>query len=377
MIDVEILDEVLPAPDEEELKNAKVDELKADGFVISNFNSGGVFYTLLMLFVRLKIEFTELLRAVLSNMTLTHGVGTWLDLKAGDFSRVRKLAQKTQGKLTLTRSADYIDAVTIPKGHVFKSQKDLNGDELRFVALETTILQKGTATVEVPIEAEQAGARYNVPVGQITRSLTFINGIESIANGEKWLTREGSDTEDDEALRARTLRAFADLAQRPIAKSFQNAAEAVDGVLVAQVDDHLPRGQGTFDIIVTSTAGEATEALLDDVRAAAEAIAGPYDNLLVKSSETVVQDLALTITIPSSASQEDAVTQTETALAQLLKLRKTRNLNELLHADMIFMVMSTATQVKNVKVTQPEQDLILGKDKVILMGTVTVTVERG
>ncbi len=56
MIDKEILDAVLPLPTLDELKEQKVEELKDEGFVISNFHSGGVFYTMLMIVLRIKVE---------------------------------------------------------------------------------------------------------------------------------------------------------------------------------------------------------------------------------------------------------------------------------------------------------------------------------
>ena len=54
------------------------------------------------------------------------------------------------------------------------------------------------------------GTRYNVPPGQITRTLTYLGDV-SISNGEDWIVREGSDTEDDESARTRTLRAWSEL----------------------------------------------------------------------------------------------------------------------------------------------------------------------
>ncbi len=60
MIDKAILDEVLPVPELETLKEEKIAELKEEGFAITNFHSGGVFYTLLLIVLRIKIEFTEL-----------------------------------------------------------------------------------------------------------------------------------------------------------------------------------------------------------------------------------------------------------------------------------------------------------------------------
>lgn len=64
MIDKAILDEVLPVPELETLKEEKIAELKEEGFAITNFHSGGVFYTLLLIVLRIKIEFTELWKRV-------------------------------------------------------------------------------------------------------------------------------------------------------------------------------------------------------------------------------------------------------------------------------------------------------------------------
>ena len=45
MIDPKILDAVLPVPDLDELRDSMIEDLKNEGFVISNFHSGGIFHT--------------------------------------------------------------------------------------------------------------------------------------------------------------------------------------------------------------------------------------------------------------------------------------------------------------------------------------------
>ena len=191
MIDKKTLDAVLPVPSLEELRDAKVEELKNEGFVITNFHSGGVFHTMLMIALRIKIEVIELLRLVLNNMFVSHATGIWLDLKMADYSKKRKRAQKAQGLVTVTRLDMEGEAVKIAKGQVFKTALDINGEELRFFSLEPAVLQKGARTVDVLVEAEIEGTRYNVPQGQITTSLTYIGEVE-ISNGEDWITREAA-----------------------------------------------------------------------------------------------------------------------------------------------------------------------------------------
>ena len=375
MIDKSILDEVLPVPDMDTLRDKKITELQEAGFVITNFHSGGIFYTMLMIVLRVKIELIQLLRTVLNNLFVSHATGVWLDLKMADYSKKRKKAQKTQGLVTVSRLDAEGEAVKIPKGTVFKTVQDINGEELRFFALEAAVLQKGAQTVEVPVEAEIEGTRYNVPQEQITRTLTYLGEI-SVSNARDWITREGSDTEDDESARTRTLRSWSELAQRAIEDTFVNTAESVPGVLFAQADCLHPRGQGTVDVIVTGTAGEATEGLLNDVRKAVAQIAGPYDNILVKSSVTVPQDIAVTVTVSNAPDNSQIENRVRTILTGLLAVRKGRRLHELTCSDINLAIRSGCDTVTNAVVTVPATDVRLSRDKVIIPGTISVTVER-
>ena len=155
-----------------------------------------------------------------------------------------------------------------------------------------------------------------------------------------------------------------------------NTAEGVSGVLFAQADCDHPRGQGTVDVIVTGTAGEATEGLLKLVREAVDNIAGPYDNILVKSSITVAQDISVTVTTADAATDEEIKGRVHSILAELLAVRKGRKLYELTLSDINHAIRSGYSDTTNVKVTAPEQDVKLDKDKVIILGAVSVTVER-
>lgn len=375
MIDEKILDEVLPVPEIDELKDDIIAELEDEGFVITNFSSGGVFYTLMMIVLRVRIELVQLLRTVLNNLFVSHASGTWLELKAADFSKKKKRAVKTQGYITLRRSMDG-EAVRIPKATIFKTFKDINGDELRFLTMEDTVMQATATSVRILVEAEKEGARYNVPVGQISKSLTHLEGIDNIKNEDDWIKQEGSDIEDDESLRNRTLNAWAELSSRPIADKYKNVCESVEGVLFVTVNDLHPRGQGTIDIVVTGAAGEATEALLDKVRAQANSIRGEYDNILVKSSETVAQDIAVILTVSDAVADGDVEEKATTVIMELLKISKDRNLNELHLVDLIFALKSKIPTIKNIKFNTPTEDVIFDTDKVIILGEVDVTVQR-
>ncbi|WP_195282216.1 baseplate J/gp47 family protein [Harryflintia acetispora] len=375
MIDSKILNEILPVPELEELRDQKVAELQDQGFVITNFNSGGVFYHILMIACKMRIELAQLARTIVGGGFVSHADGAWLELKSADYSKRRKAAVKTQGYVTVSRTQPG-EAVKIGKGQIFKTIKDINGDELRYFVLETTTLQKDALAVNVVVEAEKEGARYNVPTGQISRSLTHIEGIDGVSNPDDWIIREGADVEEDEGLRERTLRAWSELSTQPIAAKYQNVCEGVPGVLFVTVHDLHPRGQGTIDIVVTGTAGEATEGLLEEVRSAAASIAGPYDDILVKSSVTVRQDVAVTVTVPASLYAEGLEGKAASVITELMQIRRGRALNELTHADIIYTLKGRLDEIRNVKVTTPATDLALDSDKVIIPGEITVTVQK-
>ncbi len=374
MIDHEILDQIIPVPELEDLKEETIAELKDAGFAITNFHSGGIFHTLLMIALRIQIELLELARTILNQSFVSNASGTWLDLKMADYSKLRKQARKTRGCVTVSRTGTDAEAVKIAKGHIFKSIKDINGEELRFFALEDTVLQKGAQSVDVLVEAETEGSRYNLPEAQITRTLTYLGEVE-ITNGEGWIMQEGSDTEDDESARTRTLRAWSELALVPLRDTYVNVCEAISGVLYVTVNDQHPRGQGTVDVIVTSEAGAASEDLLAQCRAVCEAIREPDTDVLVKSAEIVYTDINVTVTISNSLSREGLSERVKAAVTDLLSLRGRRVFNELIHADLIHKIKSDVSIARNVTVSAPAEDLFLDEDKVILPGTITVSIE--
>ena len=377
MISKDFLDKYLPVPTLDETILSLQSKLSAAGFVITNIKSGSVGYMLLKTIVQIYLELKTLARTQLNNLFVSHAPEGWLELSAADYSITRKAATKTQGKITLTRPTS-TQAVKIKAGHVFKTDYDVNGASLCFLVTEATIFKLGDLACDVPVEAEYAGSAYNCAPGTITKTLINLESgadIISITNEDGWITKEGTDVEALETFRARVLNAWAALALIPTADSYKAAAEAVTGVLIAQVDDKHPRGQGTVDIIVTSSAGAASEALLADVTTAVNAIKGPYDNLLVKSSIVVSQNIAVTLQVPQYLSADGIAETAEGIVAQLLAVSADRQLNQLLVSDLIYSLRAGISILRNVIVTTPSADVVLDTDKVIVLGELTITVE--
>lgn len=373
MISEEILDKVCPVPDEDEEMERIRNELEDEGFIINNFNKGGIFYLIIRIFVTIYIEIKTLARTVINNLFIKHADEDWLEIKAPDFGKARKEAVKAQGYITVYRN-EYQNALQITKGHMFKTLPDVNGKELKYYVLETTVIGAGEESGRVLVEAEESGTSYNLPSGKITISMIHLDGVEAVSNEEGWLHLEGSDIEDIEDFRERIGESWSELAELTTEDKLKNVARKVSGVLNVEVDAQHPRGQGTTDIIITGTGGEATKELLQRVEAATSYLKGNYDDFLYKSSTVIRQDVTLAIYISKEASVEGVKATAEHIIEDVLQLGKREELNCLYMDDVRYALKKGIADCKRVEFSKPAADIEEEKDVVVMLGSLEVEV---
>lgn len=375
MIDEEILDKVCPIPDEDETMEEIKGKLGEEGFIINNFNKGGIFYIIIRIFVLIYIDIKRLARSIINNLFIKHAEGDWLEIKVADVGKKRKEAIKTRGYVTLYRD-DYQNALQITKGHMFKTLPDVNGKELKFYVLDTTVIGAGEKSGKVLVEAESPGTGYNVSTGKITVSMIHLDGVVSVSNEEGWLYEEGADIEDLEDLRTRAEDAWSELAERTTEEKLINVSKKVSGVLDVRVDAQHPRGQGTTDIIITSTSGEATQELLKKVENATTYLKGNYDDFLYKSSTIVNVDIKLTLYIAKDASTDGVQQTAEKTIEKFMQLSSREELNCLYMDDIRYAMKSDIETYKRAEISSPDGDIELDKGKVIMLGGIEVIVKN-
>lgn len=375
MIDEEILDKVCPIPDEDETMEEIKGKLGEEGFIINNFNKGGIFYIIIRIFVLIYIDIKRLARSIINNLFIKHAEGDWLEIKVADVGKKRKEAIKTRGYVTLYRD-DYQNALQITKGHMFKTLPDVNGKELKFYVLDTTVIGAGEKSGKVLVEAESPGTGYNVSTGKITVSMIHLDGVVSVSNEEGWLYEEGADIEDLEDLRTRAEDAWSELAERTTEEKLINVSKKVSGVLDVRVDAQHPRGQGTTDIIITSTSGEATQELLKKVENATAYLKGNYDDFLYKSSTIVNVDIKLTLYIAKDASTDGVQQTAEKTIEKFMQLSSREELNCLYMDDIRYALKSDIETYKRAEISSPDGDIELDKEKVIMLGGIEVIVKN-
>lgn len=374
MIDESIMEKIIPIPDEDEEMEKVQRELEDEGFPITNFKKGGVFYHLCRMLVTIYIELKELARTILNSCFIRHAEGDWLKIKAADYSKQQKEAKAAKGYVTIYRN-EYNNALQVTKGHCFKTEPDAGGRELKFYCCDNTVIDAGEPVGRVLVEAEAPGTYYNIAPGRISISMIHLDGMDYVTNEEDWLFEEGAEEEDLEDLRDRCMSSWAELATRTIEEKLRNAAKSVPGVLDARIDAQHPRGQGTVDVIVTGSNGEASQELLRKVGEAIEPLKGNYEDYLVKSSEVVRQDFELVVYLAEDAAIDGVDVQATRLIEEMMAL--TRGEMNTLYRDSIIQVLSTRIDnYRKTDILQPSEDMLLRQNTIIMAGDINVTVRN-
>lgn len=369
----------------DDLINTSVTKLKDLGFRIKNFRPGRVFYTLLELAMQAVAGLYELLMSVLIQVYLHTATGGWLDLKAAEYGVFRKEAQKTQGQVTVSRLSA-VGQIIIPEGTIFKTDSDLNGQELRFMTTQRIVLDNGQTQINVPVEAEFEGAIYNVGEKRIANMVTLVSGIDTVTNTAAWVTREGSNIEDDESLRQRALNKWQQLALGVPGDSYASLAQEVVGVVTVRVDDQHPRGQGTIDVIVTGAQGLPTQQLINDTQAYINKKKSIIADVLVLAPEAVAVPITATLYIDPDYGD---VNQTQTAalavVDEMFRYQASSQANAKIlrvHPDfgidrsMIITNLRTIVNVVKVQLDLPAADQPVTKRQIAIRGATAINVVK-
>lgn len=376
MILEEMLDRLCPVNSEEtEMESIKA-ELDREGFVITNYHKGGIFYHLIRIFVTIYIQIKTLCREIISNSTVTYAGEDWLEIKAPDFGKARKQPVKAQGYITIYRS-DYENALKITKGHMFKTlPQGLDGKELKFFVIDTTVIPAGTPSGRILVEAEESGTEYNVQPGTITKSMIHLEGVDSVVNEDGWLHLEGADIEGTEDFRKRIKASWSELAELTTEDKLKNVARKVSGVVHVDVDAQHPRGQGTTDIIITGSDGEASEELLRRVEDATKYLKGNHDDFLYRSAVIVRQDIRMHLYIAKDDATDGVERTARIIIESMMQLQNRTELNCMYMDDVRYALKSNIRNYKRAEFESPVEDIELDVGKVVMLGELEITVHN-
>ncbi|WP_164828016.1 baseplate J/gp47 family protein [Paenibacillus ehimensis] len=374
-------EDLIQAKTEDELMEEAKQQLRDQQFPARLLRKGGVFYTLLALFFRALAALYGLLPVIVQQMFVHSATGKWLDVAAREYGVFRKQATKTTGKITFTRT-DTSQRVIIPAGSVFSTDPDLDGNERRFYLKENIVLPVGVAEVEGEIEAEEAGAAYNVAAGMIRNMLTFVPYV-TVTNGENWLVREGTDEESDEDLRERTLNRWEQLSTGGIRDYYRSLVESINGVVAVHIEDQHPRGEGTADIIITSVAGVPSSTIVQEAQDLITQYGSLIGDIQAFAAEPVQINIDVVLHYDSEYAESEEIRQVALLrIQEMFRYGAEDRGDGILHINprypfdvsLIYANLRTIPNVIQVDVLQPTSTVVTTRRQVAVLGTVNIQV---
>jgi uncharacterized phage protein gp47/JayE len=349
-----------------------LNKLKSYGTKITNQNVGGVWRTLTEAAMQGIADVYDLLIDMVPQGYAVYAEGQWLDLKCEDIGLHRHDATKTEGAVTFRR-LNTSGSVVIPSGTVVKTEIAPSGDTLRYITTADGIMADGQTEIDVPVAAEFEGAQYNIGPGMITEIVTYVSGIDGVQNKEGWISKEGTDRESDDSLRERYFLKWSQIAVGDPAEKYVSWAKEVPGVVEVKVDDQLPRGQGTVDVIITGPEGIPSQALIDAVQSYIEPRKPNTANVLVKGPVTVYADITATICLPSSYGDETEAYNNATAA--LYAMFDAMTIGDSLYGSRIIAVLMGVKDVIKADLTG-FMDITALPNQYILPGEINISVVR-
>ncbi|HEU6437425.1 MAG TPA: baseplate J/gp47 family protein [Nitratidesulfovibrio sp.] len=287
----------------------------AEGSQITNNSAWSPFWRLISAIVTAPAQWLVglLVEHALPNTFLRFAAGVWLDVFAWGVDVKRKASATATGVVTFTR-ASATGALTIPAGTLVESPP-INDVTYRVATVAEAVIPAGQLSLAVPVQAEQAGAAWNLGPGYYSILTKPVPGITGVTNGADWLTSPGADTEDDESLRLRARNQFAAVGQYHHDAAYRALIAEFAGVRTDYLhfEKDGPRGPGTANCHVMVESGIPPQEFIDTINAYVRASGnhGHGDDMLCMPIAAMPVALAVTVypVTTASAARAEALRQ--------------------------------------------------------------------
>lgn len=238
---------------------------------------------------------------------------------------------------------------------------------IRFATTEDAALPCGSTYVDVPAQAVNAGSEGNVAAGTVTIMAAMPAGISACVNPAAF--RGGTDSEGDDALRARLLDSYKRLPNGGNAAYYEQTALSCAGVAAATAVGR-PRGVGSVDVYVASEQGIPDQALLERIADQLQEQREISVDLRVLAPTARMVDIAAAILPADGVTLAEAKAQVDAALRDTFTgalLGKGLTLAQL--GDLLYHLDG----VKNYRIIAPTGDLAASPAALPVLGEVTLT----
>ncbi len=252
-----------------EFIESKQDDYIKKGFLPTKINlNKGILRGMLEVFIFGIWQLYNTMSKILMQAIPIHSTGDWLKLHAESVGLTPKKKTKAIGVVQFTRDIRKTGNINIAQNKIVGTLPDGLGQVYRYAVTKDTVLLADKKTVFVEVESEDYGEKVNAEHGMITQLITPIPGISSVMNIKvpvlnplngntliSWLISEGTDDESDTLLRERYIAQWHRITG-VTSNAYIAAALSVNAVTSVSVEDQHPRGQGTIDIYIRTSAKE-------------------------------------------------------------------------------------------------------------------------
>lgn len=234
------------------LLQAWENEVAAQGSKLSNTSAYSPFWRVVRALVTKPVLWILdfFVATVLPNFFVKTAAGAWLDMLAWAVNVERKGATKAKGFLLFTREAAG-GALEVPVGTLVQSAS-INGHIYQVVTTAVGVFADGLMQLQIPAEAVDTGAGFNLAPGYYAILPVPVPGIAQVVNSDGWLATPGADPEPNDELRLRTRNQFSAVNQWHTDAVYRALISAFPGVRPDGVyfQHGAPRGPGSANAFV-------------------------------------------------------------------------------------------------------------------------------
>ncbi|SDI48912.1 baseplate J/gp47 family protein [Paenibacillus naphthalenovorans] len=287
--------------------------------------------------------------------------GEYLDRRVMERSISRKVGTKSAGKIIVGRSSPAPFTINIPVGTVLST----NDKKVSVQTKAAAAIPAGGTSVTVDVEAINLGKAGNLaPNTVLIETGVAVVGIETIRVDAAGLSG-GTDTESDKELKQRFMETIQNPETGGSKRDYERWAKEVTGIVSANCIP-MARGAGTVDVVVVSSDGMPSSALLQQVQDHIDDKKPVNADVLVRGPVAVTVNVTLTYYTDSTSSLEPAI---QTALQQYIN---GVGVGGVVRVAQIINTVLDVAEIKDVTVAVPTQNVVLTSDEIAVLGTVTM-----
>ncbi|UZO91777.1 baseplate J/gp47 family protein [Roseomonas mucosa] len=316
---------------------------------------------------------------VLAMTRLATSTGDDADSFVVDFGMTRLPAAFAQGEVTLSRFTPTA-AAFVPVGALVRTA---DGSASYVVTTGGTgydsdaggyTIPAGTASLTVPVIAVTQGTSTNVAAGTVSLLASAISGVDTVVN--QAAISGGAPAETDAAMRARFVAYLASLSKATRAAIGYTVSQVQSGLTYNIIEGEDAAGlerQAHFTVVVDDGTGAPSQALLNRVGDAVEAVRGLGISFEVVAVSPVAANVSLSITTATGASHVVSVATVADAIESYIdSLGIGQTLSYLRLAQVAFAADPNVTAISGLLLNGSTSDLAVTSRQVARAGTVAV-----